>query len=235
MNRNSALIWLPAIHAAGLPVPKTIIVPYKHHECIGIFDGEKSEEFERLVVSVMDAGRRIGFPVFIRTDLSSAKHSGPKAYKIEADGQSQPVFETLEDNEMKFFMEREGPLAFLVREFVSLEAPFTAFRDLPIAREFRFFANAETVHCWHPYWPAETIEENRPSIATWRDALAELHCAPKVPELWYMAVAAAKACGGGDWSVDFCRDVNGKWWLSDMAVAEDSYHWPECERKSVAA
>lgn len=228
MNRNSALRWLPAITEAGLPVPKTIIVPYKHHLCMPIFDGEHSDEFDRLSSAVMDAAREIGFPVFIRTDLTSAKHSGPDAYKIEADGQNRPIAETLEDTEMKTWLEREGAQAFLVREFLNLNAPFTAFHGLPIAREFRFFANENGVKCWHGYWPEYTIDGYQPSCEDWRDKLAEISATPKAPELWYMAVEAAKACGGGDWSVDFCQDVDGKWWCPDMAVAADSYHWPGC-------
>lgn len=178
----------------------------------------------------MGAAREIGFPVFIRTDLASAKHSGPKAYKIETDGESQPIGETLEDNEIKFWMEREGPSAFLVRKFLSLRSEFTAFHGLPIAREFRFFADENGVKCYHPYWPEETIEDYRPSREDWRECLRDLQRIPKAPELWYMAVEAAKACGDGEWSVDFCQDVDGKWWLLDMATAEDSFHHPECKR-----
>jgi hypothetical protein len=48
-----------------------------------------------------------------------------------------------------------------------------------------------------------------------------LECFPDAP--------AARACGGGRWSVDFCQDVHGKWWLPDMATAADSFHWPGCE------
>ena len=172
MNPNSALIWLPALERAGLPTPKTIIVPYSHHDCLSIFDGEDSEEFSRLSTAVMKAARQIGFPVFIRTDLSSAKHSGPRAYKIELDGQNQPIAETLEDNELKFWMERNGPQALLVREFLTLEAPFTAFSGFPVAREFRFFADPERVHCWHPYFPADAIK--RPSRPDWRERLTEI-------------------------------------------------------------
>lgn len=232
MNRNSALIWLPSIEKAGLPVPKTVIVPYDHHACAPVFYGQSSTEFERLVEAVAKAAVEVIHPIFIRTDLSSAKHSGPTAYRIgrgEAPGKA--VFSTLEDNEMKFWMGRYGPSAFLVRQFLELDAPFTAFHNFPVAREFRFFANSKCVRCWHPYWPAESLEEHRPSREDWRECLTELHQVPKVPELWLMAVAAAKACGGGEWSVDFCLDVHGKWWLLDMATAEDSYHWPGCEAR----
>lgn len=226
MNRNSALIWLPAIEAAGLPTPQTIIVPYDHHACASIFDGESSPEFNRLTDAIMNAGRTIGFPVFIRTDLSSAKHSGIDAICVSADGHNQPIFETLEDNEMKFWMEREGPKAFLVRKFLELDAPFTAFLGLPIAREFRFFADENGVLCFHAYWPEETIK--RPSCSNWKELLAELNSTPPPDSLAIMAVRAATACGGGRWSVDFCKDVRGKWWLLDMARAEDSFHWEGC-------
>lgn len=228
MNRNSALIWLPAIESAGLPCPHTIIVPYAHHAYTSIFDGEPSEEFMRLTDAVMEAGRAIGFPVFIRTDLSSAKHSGLDAICISADGHNQPIFETLEDNELKFWMEREGPSAFLVRKFLALDAPFTAFRGLPIAREFRFFADENQVLCHHAYWPEFSIDDHRPSCENWRELLAELNTTPPPAEMSDMAVRAAAACGGGRWSVDFCRDVSGKWWLLDMARAEDSFHWEGC-------
>ncbi len=229
MNRNSALIWLPAIERAGLPTPRTIIVPYSHRACLSIFDGEPSAEFDRLCAAVMAAAGEIGFPVFVRTDLTSAKHSGPRAYRIDsADANPLAIGETLEDTELKTWLERDGAQAFLVREFLTLESPFTAFREFPVSREFRFFADADRVLCWHPYWPANAIEDHRPSREDWRELLADLQRTPKAPELWYMAVAAAKACGGGEWSVDMCRDVTGKWWITDMARAEDSFHWEDC-------
>lgn len=228
VNPNSALIWLPAIQSAGLPVPETIIVPYAHHECLGIFDGEHSDEFSRLSNEVMKVANKIGFPVFIRTDLTSAKHSGPQAYRIDADGQNEPIAETLEDTELKMWMERNGPKAFLVRKFLTLDAAFTAFGGLPIAREFRFFADSERVLCWHPYWPVEAIDGHGPSREDWRQCLVAHHVEPQDRSLWAMAIEAARACGGGEWSVDFCRDTDGKWWLLDMATAMDSYHWPGC-------
>lgn len=227
MNPNSALLWLPRITEAGLPVPQTIIVPYEHYKCLSIFDGEHSDEFERLSEAVMAAAREIGFPVFIRTDLTSAKHSGPDAYKIEVDGKNRPIAETLEDTELKTWLERAGAKAFLVREFLNLKASFTAFMGLPIAREFRFFADKDRVHCAHGYWPPETIEDHRPSSDDWRTKLDLMQCDPP-PELSMMAVQAAVACGGDLWSVDFCQDVDGKWWLPDMATAADSFHWPGC-------
>ena len=229
MNRNSALIWFPAIEAAGLPVPRTIMVPYSHRDILPIFDGEAVPEFIRLQAEVEKAALEIGVPAFLRTDLCSAKHSGPRSYLISnAAACGQQVFETLEDVEMKFFMEREGPQTMMVREFLDLDATFTAFHGLPIAREWRIFADGEHVICRHPYWPEEALE-GHVTEPGWEAQLAALHVWPEGAGLEAMAVTAAKTCGGAAWSVDFARDKGGKWWLIDMALSGDSYHWPGCE------
>lgn len=232
MNPNSSNQWLPFIEKAGLPVPRTIVVPYSHRDCAAIFDGEESKEFERLVAAVGVAAADIGFPSFIRTDLSSAKHCGTKAFRINNHLEvGNPVSRTLEDNEMKFWLERHGPTAFLVREYLDLPAPFTAFGGLPVSREFRFFADGEHVICRHPYWPAESVKEYIDGTVPgdWAEQLAAMQQLPDdVDVLAGMAVTAASACGGDRWSVDFAQDRSGKWWLIDMARMESSYHWPGC-------
>jgi hypothetical protein len=231
MNRNSALRWFPAIEAAGLPVPRTLMVPYNHYDILPIFDGEASAEFIRLQSEVEAAALKVGVPAFLRTDLSSAKHSGPEAYCItDAAACGEQLYTTLEDAEIKFFMQRAGPEAMMVREFLLLDAPFTAFRGLPIAREWRIFADETHVICKHPYWPADALEDHI-SVEGWREQLSEMHIWPKCEGLMTMAVTAAKACGGKAWSVDFACDVAGKWWLIDMATMADSYHWPRCENE----
>ena len=237
MNRNSALLWFPKIESVGLPVPRTIFVPYSHHDCLSIFDGDWSAEFDRLVIAVREACGKIGYPTFIRSDLTSAKHCGPSAYKIVSAGEvATPLSRTIEDNEMKLWMQPRGPLAIMVRQFLVLPAPFTAFGGLPISREWRLFADAERVICWHPYWPAEALENYGDRLpADWHEQLALMHREPgELPDLKAMAVQAARACGGGAWSVDFCQDDTGKFWLLDMAVAQDSYHWPGCQEHEAA-
>ncbi len=231
MNPNSSNIWLPLIESAGLPVPKTIVVPYSHRGCVCLFDGEDSAEFDRLVAAAVTAAQQIGFPVFIRTDLSSAKHSGARAFRANAaENVGQCLLDTLEDNEMKFWMEREGPTAFLVRQHLDLPAPFTAFRGLPISREFRFFADADRVICRHAYWPADAVGEHidgeRPD--NWESLLAAIQVVPEEAVILdEMAIAAARVCGGR-WSVDFAQDLDRRWWLLDMATMDASYHWPGC-------
>lgn len=230
MNKNSALIWLPKIVEASLPTPKTEIVEYNHRRVIEIFDGADVPEFTGLIQNVKSACNRIGYPVFIRTDLSSAKHDGPNAYRADSDSDIIRVLSsTLEDNEMKFWLEPEPPKAILVREWLNLDSPFSAFRGHAIAREWRFFADSEKVRCFHPYWPEDSIQFlGIPEPDSWRNSLKTLHNEPEnIEELKQLAVLAAGLYGCYA-SVDIAMDVTGKWWLTDMATAEDSYHWPSC-------
>jgi len=118
----------------------------------------------------------------------------------------------------------------MVREFLRLDASFTAFHGLPISREWRFFADGEKVRCFHPYWPVDVIKNNvgHEEWDTAENVLKDHHTIPDCFEsLAEMAIMAA-GCVGGDWSVDFAMDKSEKWWLIDMALAKDSWHWPGC-------
>ena len=228
MNPNSALLWLPKIEAAGLPTPQTTIIPYDHAAIMPIFDGQPSGEMDRLIAAVNDAAGDFAYPVFVRTDLGSAKHSGPKAYKLDDEDCTVLLFCLLEDQEMKFWMERDGPEAILVRRFLDLEARFEAFHGLPVNKEFRFFSDGVRVVCKHPYWPECALEEHvdEDRFPNWREDLKALNALDV--DLEQMAIRAAAAQGGGVWSVDFAQDKNGAWHLIDMATAADSYHWEGC-------
>ena len=237
INKNSALIWLPKIEATGLPVPKTVTVPYEHEQIVTFLEGggDKSN-LDSLRETIALACTEIGYPCFLRTDLASAKHMGPGWYLATGpEDLNRVILRTVEDNEKKFWFESMvkggGPQAFMVRQFLDLDHSFTAFRGLPISREWRMFAGPDGLICGHPYWPKESIEfwEGTETPRDWESRLAEHHREPdNFKELTDMAVQAVKACGGGEWSVDFAMDKSGKWWLIDMALKEDSWHWPGC-------
>lgn len=240
MNPNSATYWLPKLQSDDLIapcVPRSVIVPYDHSAMIGAMEGgDPYPEWESIVQSVREAGRSLGWPIFVRSCLASAKHDGPNSYKANDVGDVARVLShTAEDSEVKFIFE-SGPQAFVVREFLRLDASFTAFHGLPVAREWRFFASLDGIICAHPYWPENTIKFYRGQTEprNWRSQLAALHERPPLNEwasLELLAVRAAAICGAAPkWSVDFARDVNGKWWLIDMAVMERSWHWPNCEQ-----
>lgn len=91
--------------------------------------------------------------------------------------------------------------------------------------------------CWNGYWPAEALEGHVHDVPDWRELLAESHrlADEDLALLETASVGAVRACGYGEWSVDFALDRAGKYWLIDMAMAADSYHWPGCPHERGAA
>lgn len=233
MNRNSAKIWFPAVEKAGLPVPRTLMLNYDHRLIAAACEGEASApikaEIDRVNKVVLEAATQIGFPVFIRTDLTSAKHSGPRNYCARTSSDlARVVYRTIEDSELKL-MFAPCSEALMVRQFLDLPGAFTAFGGLPISREYRFFADGKRVICHHPYWPEEAFDEFSKAPASAKELLARLYADAAPQQLFELAVKAAAAVGDGAWSIDFAQDRSGKFWLLDMARAEDSYHFPGCQ------
>lgn len=241
MNANSALYWLPRIEAAGLPVPKTVVVPYDHQKVLLGMYGES--EVGPPIQEVLSAAKPLGDVVFIRGDQTSSKHSGPGGYRFrtaEAEKLARLLCWNVEDAEGKLMFE-DCQEAFLVRKWLDLETSFGAFgygpegsEPHPIAREWRFFADRDGVICHQPYWPARAID-GQTTEADWEAKLRHLNrdLSPAEEELLSgMAVAAATACPlAKSWSVDFACDTSGKWWLIDMAVAAASYHYEDCPHR----
>lgn len=228
----SALYWLPRVLELGIQVPKTAFVPIEDYlDLMRIFDGEEPSTWKDLSSRIDAAAEQFGEACFLRTDIGSAKHSGPKAYRFPGPDSArfQPVIETIEDHELKH-MFGPDPQALMLREFLELEAPFTAFGGLPISREWRFFADAGRVHCAHFYWPHSAIEfRSGVGPPGWREALDHLQQKPaEFEDLSRLAIEAAGACGAFPWSVDFAKTVDGRWYLIDMAPMHQSWHWEDC-------
>jgi len=234
---NSALYWFPRIEQAELKVPKTIFVTYNHNKWIEAVEGELDSYksvIEKTLSEIEIAAQEIGYPVFFRTDLASAKHSGTEAYLIKnKDDILRVIWAAVEDNELKLWMSPDQPSAFMIREFINLDAPFIAFGGHPIAREWRYFTYNNEVLCKHFYWPEDTIKfftseyhsGNEPD--NWKQQLASLNT--PVPNLDQEAVSAALNCDDYNfWSIDFAQDKSGQYWLIDMALGENSWH-PECQ------
>lgn len=229
MTPNSALEWFPRLD--GLPVPESVFVPFEWMELRAILDGRPCDEFERVVQAVVDNRFPLDWPMFIRTDLASAKHNGPAAYRVEdVETLRDALSETVEDNEMKFWLGAESPRALMLREWLDLNASFTAWDGHPVANEWRFFVHENRVTCSHFYWPENAI--SNPSEDDWRDRLRAI--AREYPiGLPGMAVGAAERCAdlADYWSVDFAEARDGTWWLIDMATGDRSWHPEDCSMR----
>lgn len=245
-NPNSALYWYPKLEGCAsefdAALPESEFVRYEFMESFGLIDGAVPdalpwEEFVQTVES-------IGYPAFLRTDQKSVKHAGPGAYKATEPDDIPTILAVLTDHHVKA---NRHPAALMVREFVDINAAFRAFDGLPIGRELRVFASPNGPECEHFYWPPEAIDDGRGEPVSmdgeamedgrWRSLLGKLTNipAPTVETLRDDAVTATSRLNNADsvpdnaaWSVDFAEDTDGKWWLIDVALAEDSWH-PECD------
>jgi len=121
----------------------------------------------------------------------------------------------------------------VVRQWLDLDARFTAFEGLPIATEVRAFIVGGRLRCWHPYWPADALRDAGPSDKDWRALLVAQHRLARDEAFRWRPIVNAISAAFGSWSVDLCRTEAAEWVVTDMARAEDSYHWPGCKKASI--
>lgn len=219
--------WWPRIQRIpALRTPRTIEVAVpKGYNIVTVLDGVRPPE--SFVADIAAAGRKVGYPAFIRGDLVSGKHEWPSTCLLES-----PTSVSLHIHNLTEACYLAGPdiapKAFFVRQLLDLEAEFVAFTGLPIARERRFFALDGHYECDHAYWPEAAIRFWPPLLEPtgWRDLLANRN-RPVEPEDWRILRADAEWVSrvlGGVWSVDFAQDRQGLWWLIDTAPGEVSWH-----------
>jgi hypothetical protein len=226
--------WLPRLQAAGLPVPRTILVPMSreaYRDVFNLFDGKALEgpanEFLRKLAA---AAAEIGFPAFLRTGMTSGKHSWARTcYLTDPARLLSHVASLVEFSECVSFVGLPCDW-WAVRELLPTTplAVCPRYEGMPVCREFRCFVAGGEVRCMHPYWPLEALE--RGGVADPEQVAAQLASCPDEHEVRALAARAGAAVGGA-WSVDVLETRRG-WFVTDMAEAQKSWHWPDC---SVAA
>lgn len=227
--------WFPPIRDAGLPVPKTLIVTISDEEladCYNVFDGkELTAVVGPFFKRIQAAAELIGYPCFLRTGQTSGKHSWSRTcFLTEGSKIVGHVLNLIEFSEMGYLVGLDCRI-WAVREFLPTMPLGTCpgYQYMPICREFRVFVTDGDVTCCHPYWPLDALVQGglERDVATrlYRE-LIRLDVAEqdKILDLARRAGAAL----GGAWSIDLLETGRG-WYLTDMAVADQSYHWPGCE------
>lgn len=234
---NSALTWYPAMAQAAdettVEVPETEFVDIPEMDvCARYIDGENPDEFPFDVIA--EDAESLGYPVFVRTDITSAKHHGLDGYRARDEDELRVAVRwALEANYMA--MGTPHPSAIMLRDWIELDYGFHDDRrritdeGVRIAREFRFFADPEMVRCQHFYWPEDSMQD--PDRDDWREQLVELSKIGEyeLDELCEYAEACVEhAPGDVAWSVDVAADQDGNWWGIDMALAGMSWHPEDC-------
>ena len=227
----SLLFWWPLIKSLPIRQPKTAIVKVGSDVFCDFLDSrntlaEFTGEFERAI-------QEIGYPLFLRTDIMSAKHSWVETCFVpDRPAFQRNLFRLIDENLAAFCDE---PSALVFREYIPMATEFTAFGGgLPIGVERRYFVADGEVLCHHPYWIEEAVEKGRPNDIRWREKLQKLNeeTREEIVILSGLARQVARVLPGY-WSVDFCLSASGEWVLIDCAPGALSWH-PDCALKGGA-
>jgi len=219
IDKSLFLYWYPKIEGK-LNTPKSIIVKITP----GI-----SNIINDIVIKLNE--NNISFPIFLKTDTYSAKWYWSKTCFVEN-------ITTLRSNiEYLSTLSEEDdsrPIDALIgKEYLTLESDFLAFDGMPVGKERRYFIENKRVLCHHPYWETEDIEFfNEDYPKNWKNLLTKLNTEDEneIVILSGMAERFAELINDDEYfSVDFAKDISGKWWVIDAAEGVKSYHNEDCE------
>lgn len=238
MRNSSLLYWYPKVKNLGIPTPKTEIVELKHKNnlLLPVCDGDFSP-IEPQWSDILEKARKIGFPLFMRTDEFSGKHGWKNTCYVEKESDLKKHISTL--IEESFLADMMGlPIRALVfRKYIPMKSMFTAFYgEMPVNPEIRLFAKEGDILCWHWYWINDAIEQGTRKEDLPPDWKKQLSMAKKemtskdINDLMFQASEVSKQFKG-IWSIDFCLSKKGIWYLIDMAEGHLSWHPEDCENE----
>ena len=227
-NLNSLDYWFPVLKKNNVLVPKTEIIKTDCDLGYLVMENEAPEGYDNFISQVTEVTDAMGYPCFIRTGYTSAKHDwSDTCYLGKREDVSSHVYRIVEFSECADMIGSLKYDVWCVRELLPTTPLFTAFRGMPITREFRGFWIDGKIQCVHPYWPVDAIRN--PSIDNWKELLLKSHdlCWPEY-KVVNRLIKSVGVLFKGNWSIDVLETING-WYVIDMAIAEQSYHWGGCK------
>lgn len=231
-DRNRLSYWFPKL-PSHIPVPETKIITHTGEDLINLMDKRIPEGFDILCSDVTQAGYEVGWPMFLRTDYLSGKHNWKDTCHISTPQDvGNHILCLVEESAMADLMGFPTD-SWIVRKLIPTKPAFHAFRgEMPIVKERRYFVQDATVSCHHPYWPMQAflLGDLGCVVPDWDKLLANMNIEDE-DEVSLLSKLSSEvgAALGGAWSIDWLWSENeGKWYLTDMAEAAQSYHWPEC-------
>jgi len=229
INHNSLIYWYPEVSKLfKTPATKYLYLP----NMVKWLDQGLSNE----TIKKIDAFLQHQYPIFLRTDLTSAKHNYDESCIVNNEKElAKKIYNTLDFN----FSVDLYPEYLVFRQYLDVYSTFKAFNSLPIGRELRFFINDGKVECIHRYWVKEVFTTDRWAIRTipknWEELWDDLYNIPQSELIRLKGEIESNfpsSLKNLSWSMDFAyarpysikEDYAYHWYLIDMGIAEDSYH-----------
>lgn len=228
-EQSSMLYWWPKIKDLDIPQPKTKFVNVNTDEILEILN--RKQDTIPQEKEIRELANSFGYPVFVRSDHLSDKHSWKDTcYVPDSDNLMPHIYRIAEDSLMMSMMGELGPNAIFVREFIPLKmAGFTAFEDFPVSKEVRCFVRDGVLECVHPYWFDDAVAEVNDTVKKigtgepvspehWKKMLAEMNILTDhdTAEIKRYANIVSKKFDDY-WSVDFAKgSENGHDWHYDQ-------------------
>lgn len=244
IDRNCLSYWFPKLDEAGLPVPRTEIVR-TDVDLSTLCDGKTPPGWSKFLAELDAAVSMIGGqPCFLRTGQGSGKHDWEKTcYLGPEESLGEHVGELVYWSHLVDFLGLSHDV-WVARELLPVVplAVLPRYSNMPLVMECRCFVAGGKIQCEHPYWPVGAIREGLD--CTHADEPDECgHCHLRASALFDLAnplyypdrdgwrslaeEVARVFADDGAWSVDLLATKKG-WFVTDMAEANRSFHYPEC-------
>jgi len=227
MDDNCLSFWYPKIKDV-VPTPKTHWVKVSDgHRLIELTEGKVPDVMHFLSEALKEMVRMIGGrECFLRTGQGSGKHDWSNCcHVVNSNRIENHICRLVEWSHLVSLLGLPHDV-WVVREMLPTQSLFkcTAYGGMPVVREWRYFVEDGEILYGIPYWPEDALEQGQPDVENWRDSIWYLHAEPpdEVAEMARMASRKVR----GKWSIDLLDTANG-WYVTDMAVAEQSYGWRE--------
>lgn len=245
VDKNCLSYWFPKLEAAGVPVPKTIIL-HMPEDCrkqiqawVNGSDGGSAAVYQ-FVDNINSAAKSLGYPAFLRTGQTSHKHQWSLTCFMPDDKDTlNRITGLVEFSEIADFIGLNWSV-WAVREMLPTKplAILPNYQNFPLVKEVRCFVGGGKVLCSHPYWPEGAILEGveadyelDPVAMTDADESKLLAAMCANYDDGYRPIAQKVAIAFADdesFSVDLLPTDRG-WFVTDMALANRSFHWAGCE------
>lgn len=232
---TSMCVWYPLVKDV-LPMPETVILEINKKETYLIAIGMCPKELND---RIKKTAKGIGYPLFIRTDLTSHKKDW-KNNRVKDEASLMKKVRKL----IRYNLTRphRNLQAIVLRKEIPLYSWFKTSTGRPVTIERRYFVRDGKVLCHSGHWlyynggPHQYIipPEDYSKISDINTETAD-----EIEFLTIMAEAFSKRIDC-HMSVDFAMDQNGEWFLIEANHATSSWHpykWCEhhplwCEQKT---